>query len=276
MLAFSFRWLSAITRFGVSAAALLLLVGGARAAGSNEATEVELFDAIKSGQADVRVIPRDSTVLTLMVKNTTDRPLRLQMPPALVAAPILAQQPFPNLFQNNNNNNNNNSSGNQAVGFRPGQNNNNNNNNNNGPFNPFMNVPAGREIKVRLPCVCLEHGKPDPTARVAYELRPLSDFSTDRRVATAIASLGEKNADQLVIQLAVWNMVNEKSWDELAAMKTSSLPAFAEPRFDRQELAQALQLVGKLDGLKAEASVNATAGTANSPASVSIYATIGK
>jgi hypothetical protein len=274
MLAFSSRWLSAITRFGISAAAVLLLVSGARAATSPEATDVELFDAIKGGQAEVRVIPRDSTVLTLMVKNTTDKPLRLQLPPVLAAAPILAQQPFPNIFQNNNNGlaNNNSGGGNQAVGFNPGG----NRNNNNGPFNPFMNVPAGREIKVRLACVCLEHGKPDPTTHVAYELRPLSDFSTDRRVATAVASLGEKNADQRVIQLAVWNMVNEKSWDELAAMKTSSLPAFAEPRFNRQELARALQIVEKLDGLKAEASVNATAGSANAPASVSIYATIGK
>jgi hypothetical protein len=250
MLALSFRWLRAITLVGIAAATLFSQA--AKAATEEDAEEVELFAAIKSGQAEVRVIPRDSTVLNFMVRNTTDRPLRLQMPAALAAAPIQAQQPFPNLFQNNNNNNGG-GGGNQGVGFNPGG----QNNNNNGPFNPFMNVPAGREVKLRVPCVCLEHGKPEPNTRVAYELRPLSDYSSDRRVVTAIASLGEKNADQRVVQLAVWNMVNEKSWSDLASMHNKHLNGTTTPLYEQAEVEKAKSLVSKLDELQASASATA-------------------
>ncbi len=259
MLAFSFRWLRAITLVGLSAAGLF---SQAVFATDELPVEAELFAAIESGQAEVRVIPRDSTVLNFMVRNTTDRPLRLQMPAALAAAPIQAQQPFPNLFQNNNNNGGGGGGGNQGVGFNPGGQ---NNNQNNQPLgNPFMNVPAGREVKLRLACVCLEHGKPDPNVRVTYEIRPLADFSTDRRVITAIAALNEKNADQRVIQLAVWNMVNDKEFSDLAAMHNKHLNGTTTPLYDSAEIEKAQALVSTLDAAaKVHASATATAVAGN-------------
>ncbi len=37
----------------------------------------------------------------------------------------------------------------------------------------FFNVKPGKVGKLRVPTVCLEHGKPDPNPRMAYKLVPI-------------------------------------------------------------------------------------------------------
>ncbi len=205
---------------------------------------VELFAAIEAGRAEVRVIPRDSKVVNLLVRNLSEKPLRLEMPAALAAAPIAAQ-PGNGLFPGANDpfgNNNNGGNNSQAIGLPGGQ-----QNNNNVPFgNPFMNIPAGREIKVRLACVCLEHGKPEPSTRIVYELKPLADYTTDARAIAAVAGLGKKGVNQRVVQLAVWNLVNDKSWEDLAAKKIKHIGRFDSPMFQPSELESAQALVQHL------------------------------
>ena len=41
---------------------------------------MELFSAIKAGQLDVKLIPKDAKQATVIVKNLTEKPLRIQMP----------------------------------------------------------------------------------------------------------------------------------------------------------------------------------------------------
>jgi hypothetical protein len=221
-------------------AAVLSSHGFSQAASPSAA--VDLFTAVAEKTISVRVIPRDSTTITLVVQNETEQPVSIRMPAGMAAAPVLAQQPG---FLNNNfigGNNNNNNNVNQAVGMN-GQNNNNNNNNN--AFPGLFNIPAERTLKIKLPCVCLEHGKPEPNTRVKYELVPLSTYSADPRLPQALAAIG-KELDQRSAQLVAWHLVNGKSWTDLAALKIKHLDGFSTPQFTKHELNQARTWLEKL------------------------------
>jgi len=242
---FRFTWCLA-ARFLFLAAGWVLISGNQSClwgASPNSSEPVELFTAIAEKTISVSVIPRDSTTLTLLIQNETKLPLAIRMPAGMAAAPVLAQQPFP-FLNNDNGNNGNNNGGNQAVGMNA-QNNNNNNNNNNNAFPGLFNVPAERTLKIKLPCVCLEHGKPEPNTRVKYELLPLSTFSEDPRLPQALAAIG-RDLDQRTAQLVAWHLVNGKSWSDLAALKIKHLDGFSTPQFTKQELNKAQQWFEKL------------------------------
>ena len=55
------------------------------------AETVELFAAMKSGDIEVKVIPKDSTEAAITIKNKTGKPLTIKVPPALAAVPVQAQ-----------------------------------------------------------------------------------------------------------------------------------------------------------------------------------------
>ena len=61
------------------------------AAQPDQANAVDLFQAIDKGQVDVKVIPKDSSQLRVMIENKTDKPLTVKLPNAFAAVPILAQ-----------------------------------------------------------------------------------------------------------------------------------------------------------------------------------------
>src|SRR5438270_9054457 len=54
-------------------------------------TPVDLFDAMKSGDIEVKFIARNSRDGQLLVKNKTDQPLSVKLPDAFAAVPVLAQ-----------------------------------------------------------------------------------------------------------------------------------------------------------------------------------------
>jgi len=56
-----------------------------------EAKVVELFDGIKSGDIEVKVIPKDAKEGTVTIKNKTGKPLTIKVPDALAGVPVLAQ-----------------------------------------------------------------------------------------------------------------------------------------------------------------------------------------
>lgn len=237
----------------IRAALALLLLGGVFAAPSHAETPVrsapsepvELFAALDQQVAAAEVFAKDSTVVNLQLRNLTDRPLTLRMPAALAAVPVLMQQPFGGF---NNGAGNNNNSGNQAVGIGgPNNNRNNNNNFNPGGQNPgFFNIPAEKVIKVRLECVCLEHGKREPNLRLKYALKPLAEVCSYPHVETVLAALGRGEVRQSVAQLAAWNLANGKGWDELAAQKIEHVTGLSSPRFPFRDVTAAREWVETL------------------------------
>jgi hypothetical protein len=52
---------------------------------------VELFDAIKSGDIEVRVIAKDATAGNVLIKNVTAKRLAIRLPEAFAAVPVAAQ-----------------------------------------------------------------------------------------------------------------------------------------------------------------------------------------
>jgi hypothetical protein len=206
-----------------------------------------LFEAMAAGDLEANVVPRDAKQLTIQLKNKTERPLTIQMPPALAAAPILAQQPqglFPGPFNNNNGPRNNNQQAPQQLGMGGGQ-----GNQGGGLGQPggIFNIPAGRVIKIKAECVCLEYGKPDPDARMKYELKPLGEVNDSPALAKVLQSLGDELVDQRVAQAAAWHITNDLSWNQLAGLVGRHLGGTKEMQFKTGEVAAAKALVEKIE-----------------------------
>ena len=52
---------------------------------------IDMFEGIKSGQLEVKLIPKDSTQGRVFIANKGNEPLNVKLPQAFVAVPILAQ-----------------------------------------------------------------------------------------------------------------------------------------------------------------------------------------
>ena len=207
---------------------------------------VDLFDAIKQGQLEVQVIPREARGCRLMMTNKTDKPLSVRLPAAFAATPVLAQ------FNNNNwnaNNGNNANNAPQPLGVTTnGQRNNvrpgpmnirQQGNGNRGPFGPLFNIPPEKMIKAKFPALCLEHGLSTPRAAMPYEIKPLEDVTTTQGVSEVLAALGDGEVQQDVAQLAAWHLNNGIGWQQLAAEKETFTQ---QPRYSASHLKAAKKL----------------------------------
>jgi len=228
----------------LTAAGIALFWGGvidsSRAASGEEKEEqtVEFFAAVEEGAIDAKFFPRNAQKATLVVENNTDRPLRISMPRAFAGKPALAQF-FPALDDGGDDRP-------QAVGA-PG------NNFPGAPVGrgpaaprPFFSVPSGKTIKTLLPVVCLEHGKPDPAARIPYEIVRLDAVSSEEAVAEIIEQLGAGKCSQRVAQAAVWHFTHDLSWKQIDALRIEHLNGKTQRWFSMSEVQAAQKLVEKL------------------------------
>jgi hypothetical protein len=107
--------------------------------------------------------------------------------------------------------------------------------------------------KIKLPIVCLEHGKKNPSAQVPYEIRTVDSFTQDDRVKELLVMLGEGNLDQRAAQAVAWHFANGMSWDELAAKKIHHLGSSVdEPYFSRTDLQRAVRVAMQAEMLAKE------------------------
>jgi hypothetical protein len=240
------RWLIAIA---VVVTFQVFVVGYSRATGpdSLESGYLDLFDAMDRGLAEVTVIPRDAKRLTLQIKNVTQEPLQLRVPSALAAAPVLAQFQLPGQIQlpgqplvdpaNARNQLP------QVLGVGGPVNGNINVNPNRFP-GALFNVPPGKVLRQRLACVCLEHGRPDPNPRHAYQIKRLSDVTEhEAELRAVLEGLGQPRYSQRVAQIAAWHLCNELDWPELAELTGRLANGQRYRQFTRSELALAARLV---------------------------------
>ena len=120
--------------------------------------------------------------------------------------------------------------GTQGLGVSGGQNAGNGNgagrrNRGGGPFGGgggagVFSIPAGKVIKVKLTSVCLEYGKPEPSARNEYIIQPIESLCDKTEVVSILRSLGDGEITQEVAQLAAWNVANGTSFEQIAALKS--------------------------------------------------------
>lgn len=188
---------------------------------ADEARAVELFDAIKAGDIEVKVIPKDAKEATVTIKNKTGQLLAIKVPEALAGAPVLAQAGlgFGNGIGNGlgngignglgNGNNTNQGFGGGLTGGGAG-------NWGGGNVPGFFNVGPDKAVKLKLTTVCLDHGLADPSPRVPYELVPIESYAKDPAVTEVLKLMVGGQLDQPSAQAACWHLQNGLSWQELA------------------------------------------------------------
>jgi hypothetical protein len=223
----------------------VLLAAKTPAAQPDPAGAVELFQAIDNGQVDVKVIPKDSTQLRVMIENKTDKPLTVKLPGAFAAVPILAQaaavpgarkKPQPE---------------NQGVGGGLG-----------GPGMgipgmmpamgvPGMGVPGGGLMNIApekvsqltaVPTVCLDYGKGEPRAAIPYAIKPLEDYTTQPGIREVCQMLGEGQVNQRVAQACAWHLNNGLTWEKLAAKRLRFADGSTRPYFTSKEVQAAMKV----------------------------------
>jgi hypothetical protein len=108
----------------------------------------------------------------------------------------------------------------------------------------FFNVAPEKTGKLTVPCVCLDHGKPDPTPRMAYKIVPGEEYVKQPAVIELLKVFGQGKINHAAVQAATWNMNNDLSWKELANKRIFSRQYVSGsiPYFQSKVLQQAQRL----------------------------------
>jgi hypothetical protein len=206
-----------------------------RQAEEPEWVDVELFDAIDAGQVRTAVVADGFSQMTLRVFNVTPTPLRIAVPEVFAALPVARQQAQKTLQQQGVPDSlaygyAQNFGGSQGLGGSLA-----------GPWSQQTGqvaavpdasdagdrqapgrvwlVPPGAPIQFRVPCFCLEYGKPDPNRRIPYQLTRLTDLNGSPAVRELLERFGQGGCEQRVAQLAVWHVANGVPWAMLARLE---------------------------------------------------------
>ena len=176
---------------------------------AEDSATVELFEAMKSGDIEVKVIPKDATEGKVLIENLTKKPLVIRLPEAFAAVPVAAQF-GPGLNPGGGVNGligGQNGGANQTVGgaFQGGPGGNNNPFGRNGGGNPGIGGPFNGGVfkvepekvrKLKITTVCLEHGKPNPNPHIKYELQPIEAYTSNAGTIEMVKMLARGEIDQ--------------------------------------------------------------------------------
>lgn len=234
-----------------------------------ELAVLDLFAGIDNGKIEAIVIPRDSKRVTLQLKNNSDQPITIRLPEAFAAVPVQAQVAGGGIGAGDN------PAGGQGGGQGLGVGGGGQNGGQNGGFNAggrrrdrggvgpgIFSVPAGKVVKVKLTSVCLEYGKPEPSARNEYVVKPIETLCNKPEVVSILRSLSTGEVSQEVAQLAAWNVANGTSFVQIAALKSKL--GLQQPIYSQSAIAAAAELVAAVS-----AQATADAAGANATASAS-------
>ncbi|MFO0914566.1 MAG: hypothetical protein U0795_16530 [Pirellulales bacterium] len=229
-----------------------------RAAAKTPAKNVELFSAMEAGDIEVKFVPKDASQATVVIKNRTQQPLQIELPAAFAAVPVLAQQRGGNAAVPGGvgglGGNQQNTQGGRPQGMGGGM----------GGMGMggmgmggmgmggmgmgmgMMNVGPEKSTKFKVATVCLEHGKPDPTPRIAYEIRRIEDFTSKGEVIELCRMLGRGDIDQRSAQAAAWHLMDGLTWKQLASKERSRLiNGTVELYFGRPHIQTAMMAVAR-------------------------------
>ena len=115
-----------------------------------------------------------------------------------------------------------------------------------GMMGGMFDVDPGKTRKIKVPTVCLEHGKPDPTPRMHYKLVPLESFTQKGEVIEICKMLGTGQMDQSAAQAAAWHYSDNLSWEELAnKVGVTHIHGPSEPYFNGVQLQMGLRIAAE-------------------------------
>jgi hypothetical protein len=232
-------WLVAVEVQAVEPAAGSKPAAAAKSAAKPEATTIELFAGIESGEIEVKVIPKDATGGNIMVKNKTDKPLTIKVPEAFAGVPVLAQLCGGGCLGGGGfggcgggGGGNQGFGGGMMGGMGGGM---------GGMMGGGMfNVAPEKVTKIKFVAVCLDHGLKDPNPHVEYTLVPIESYAKDPAVTEVVKLLAKGKLDQHSAQAAAWHLQNGLSWKELAQkVGAKHLDGSVEPYFTALHLRRA-------------------------------------
>lgn len=210
----------------------------------------DLFEAEERQLVSVKYIPNNAKSAQIIVTNRTRRPLTLRLPVAFAGVPVLAQMGGMGGMGGGN------QGGFAAGGIGGGP----QTTGGGGMGGQGMNgmggggmgmggggafsIPPERSRTFRVPTVCLEYGKREPSSRMPYKLARTETFSSDPKLAVVLESLGRGELPQKVAQAAAWHIANGLTWEKLAAEKIDHAGGIPdEPYFSQAELVAAHRVV---------------------------------
>jgi hypothetical protein len=224
----------------------------------------DVFDAEAANLVALRYIPNNARSAQVIVVNRTNRPLTLRMPASFVGVPVLAQMGGGGMGMAGGGGGGGAQAtgggmgGGMAGGMRGGGMGGMGGMGGGGAFS----IPPERSRSFRVPTVCLEHGKPEPSPNQAYKMIRTDSFSDDPKLAVVLESLGSGELPQKVAQAATWNIANGLSWERLSAEMIDHAGGVPdEPFFTRAELVTAHRVVAVATDIASRRSP----GTAASP-----------
>ncbi len=175
---------------------------------------VEMFSAIEKGQIAVKLIPKDSTQCRVLIENKTDKPLSVKLPETFAGVPVLAQARAGGVGGGTRTGSSyGGGGGNQSMGGGMGG------MGGGGMGGGFFNVAPEKVGQLRVPTVCLEHGKGEPRANIPYEIKPIESVTHKPAVAELCRMLGTGQLNQRAAQAATWFLTGELTWQELTSKR---------------------------------------------------------
>ncbi len=201
--------------------ALVAMAASPAKKGAEPAKAVDLFAGIDSGEVEAVLIPKDSTEGTIILRNKTDKPLTIKLPPALAGVPILAQRGGGGGGaggmggMGGGGGGGGQGMGGGMMGGGGGMGGGGMGGGGMGGGGMF-NVGPDKVQKVKIASVCLDHGLADPSPRIAYKPVPIDSYAKDSAIAELIKLMCAGQIDQHSTQAAAWHLQNGLSWEELA------------------------------------------------------------
>lgn len=163
------------------------------------AEKVEFFKGMEEGQLETKFVPKDADGGFLLVSNTTTEPVTVELPEAFVAVQVLKQ--FGGMGGGG--------MGGMGGGGMGG--------------GGFFSIPPERTVRVPYVSACLNHGKPDPSARLEYKLVRVEEYTKDEVLGELIRMVGSGRVNQHSAQAAIWNRTDNMSWQDLASKSTRGI-----------------------------------------------------
>ncbi len=201
------------------------------------ARQVELFEGIRNGDLHVKLFAKNAKQAQILIENKTQQPVDVRLPEAFAGVPVLAQ------FGGGGGGGfggggggGGGAFGNQGIGGGLGG--------QQGGGQGVFSIPPEKVRKLKVACVCLDHGRPDPNPRVPYEIKPIDEYVDRPAVIELVKAYGREGLDYASTQAAIWHLNNDLSWQFLAAKKNGRKNLFGAPEsyFSGLELQAAMQL----------------------------------
>ncbi len=224
----------------------------------SSAERMDVFEGIEQGTLEVKMVPKDALGGNLFIENKGDKPLNVEFPAAFIGKQVLKQ--FGGGFGGGGAGGGNRGGGGQGGGGQGGGGQSQGGGlggggqggggQGGGGFGGggqggggFFSVPPDRIVRVAYRSVCLEHGKPDPSPGMTYQIAKVEEFSEDpvlKEILTQVAS-GQLEAQSA--QAAAWHITDKMSWTQLAAKSIPHLGGRAPtPYFSAEQMHRAQQI----------------------------------